>query len=288
MENNMKKIIQIAFFVVFVITVFYLPSMAEDNLTVEKLMAAPEKYLDKTVHVSGYMANMGQYGGKFGFALYDKKIAGKPAYSKPVVGVNANNLQRKDLQRLFTMQQMIRDNRGDGEGFILVKGVLKRKGNDYEINISEFSIVKKSDKKQVKNKTISELSQLDRQSRTGKLVNKHSSFRKESYQDENGRIWYEEDYLEKEFSVKGYIDVHGNFCENENREQHPCINIDSNVVSDAFNLQGMPLYDEATKKAFLKGEKRLPASGLIYIRPSKPITLTLRKIDFLSPQASKE
>lgn len=123
----MKKTVQMSFLVVFVITAFYLPSMAEDNLTVEKLMASPEKYLGKTVHVSGYMANMGQYGGKFGFALYDKKIPGKPAYSKPVVGVNANNLQRKDLQRLFTMQQMIRDNRGDGEGFILVKGVLKKR-----------------------------------------------------------------------------------------------------------------------------------------------------------------
>ena len=114
---------------------------AEENLTVEKLMASPEKYLGRTVTVSGYMTNMGQYSGGFGFALYNKKIPGKPAYTKPVIGVDTNVLERKDLGRLFTMQQMIIDGREESEGFIYVKGVLEKKGKDYEIKISEFPTI---------------------------------------------------------------------------------------------------------------------------------------------------
>lgn len=143
-KAGMKKILQM-FSTFLVVIVFYSLSFAEENLTVEKLLASPNKYVEKEVIISGYMfRNSFNANQRYSFSLCEKKPINAKPCSKPVIEVNVAELPGPELQRLFNIGNSMWDGTsGDywekgQEGLLTVKGILKQQGNNFYIALAEF------------------------------------------------------------------------------------------------------------------------------------------------------
>lgn len=276
----MKKVLTVLF-ISFVSFLAYSPVKAEESLTVSKLLNSPQKYEGKTVKVMGYMANVNVIMGRYGFALFDKKAPSALAYDKPVIEVDTMNMQQIDQRRLSMWWMTIRDGRASDwekgqEGLVTVEGILKQRNDfrglkEYYIETVKFPTVAKSGKKKEekrKKATVAELNRLDMQSRGGKLVNKGDDFNKSYYQDRDGKIWYREDWENKEIIVTGYMRIDGELCENEGQGETedgivPCIDINRSTgdpginirqkFADALSQQGISPDDEVAN-VFLNGK----------------------------------
>lgn len=138
--------------------------IAGERLTIGKLLASPQKHLEKEVTVSGYMRNVRGYsGGRFMFALLEREETNK---KRAATEVDFTGLPEGEKRKLFGLQEAIRDAlRGEAgdlwekgqEGLITVKGIWKKSGKSYFIDLVEFPDIGASEDMESGEKTEGEM-----------------------------------------------------------------------------------------------------------------------------------